>query len=70
MSKWTVIDIDKEPSGKVSGGTYAMRVPGGMLIRCITEQGIAMTFVPMSERMLAPNKSVTDQWIEENEIDK
>jgi hypothetical protein len=64
MAEWAVINIDREagPSPRIIGATYAMEVPGGMLIRSFLQTGCALAFVP------APQMTVA-MWIDENKIE-
>ena len=70
MTKWSLIDKDIDPTNNsVVGGTAAMKVPGGMLVRTIMISGSqTMVFIPMNEVMTAADLSSIDEWINKNRI--
>lgn len=70
MTKWSLIDKDIDPTNNsVIGGTFTMKVPGGMLVRTIMISGSqTMVFIPMNEVMIGGELSSIDEWINKNRI--
>lgn len=67
MAEWKVINVDKEASGQITGGTYAMKVPGGMIVRTVVQDhGTAMVFVPSKDHVASAD--VASTWIEDNKV--
>jgi hypothetical protein len=68
MAEWVPVDLDKDTKdGSITGATFSMRVPGGMIIRNVMTNGQqAMVFVPYHRG--PGSDAVTDTWIEDNKI--
>lgn len=72
MAEWKVVNVDKGiRTRETTGATYAMQVPGGMLIRVCSQLGESITYVPDPNH---PSMSVItvddliEKWIDENKI--